>query len=99
MHDIERMTFDERKYAKAYDHWSEHKAFGAPEKSMGKSGGLVAFILRTFLTVIVTYLSELVNEGMWADLSLPVSVVYVVTLIGLLLGLVVNAAIYKFIVF
>ncbi|MDQ0816748.1 hypothetical protein QF033_001326 [Bacillus pumilus] len=51
------------------------------------------------LTVIVTYLSELVNEGMWADLSLPVSVVYVVTLIGLILGLVINAAIYKFIVF
>ncbi|CAL8899390.1 hypothetical protein BPJM79_20399 [Bacillus pumilus] len=47
MHDIERVTFDERKYAKAYDHWSEHKTFRAPEKSMGKSGGLVAFILCT----------------------------------------------------
>lgn len=33
------------------------------------------------LTVVVTYLSELVNKGMWADLSLPVPVVYVVTLI------------------
>ncbi|AVM23625.1 YIP1 family protein [Bacillus pumilus] len=51
------------------------------------------------LTVIVTYLSELVNEGMWADLSLPVPVVYVVSLIGLILGLLINAAIYKFIVF
>jgi len=51
------------------------------------------------LTVVVTYLSELVNKGMWADLSLPVPVVYVVTLIGLVFGIVINAAIYKFIVF
>lgn len=51
------------------------------------------------LTVIVTYLSKLVNEGMWADLSMPIPFVYVVTLIGLLLGIVINAAIYKFIVF
>ncbi|GLF90340.1 hypothetical protein Saga11_15990 [Bacillus safensis] len=51
------------------------------------------------LTVVLTYLSELVNEGMWADLSLPIPVVYVVTLIGLLLGIVINTAIYKFIVF
>ncbi|WP_231120635.1 hypothetical protein [Bacillus safensis] len=46
------------------------------------------------LTVVVTYLSELVNKGMWADLSLPVPVVYVVTLIGLVFGIVINAAIY-----
>ena len=45
------------------------------------------------LTVIVTYLSELVNEGMWTDLGLPVPVVYVVSLIGLILGLLINAAI------
>jgi len=51
------------------------------------------------LTVVLTYLSELVNEGMWADLSLPIPVVYVVTLIGLVLGIVINTAIYKFIVF
>ncbi|TQR26092.1 YIP1 family protein [Bacillus safensis] len=51
------------------------------------------------LTVVVTYLTELVNKGMWADLSLPVPVVYVVTLIGLVFGIVINAAIYKFIVF
>lgn len=51
------------------------------------------------LTVVVTYLSELVNKGMWADLSLPVPVVYVVTLIGLVFGIVINAAIYKLVVF
>ena len=51
------------------------------------------------LTVVVTYLSQLVNAGMWADLSLPIPVVYVVTLIGLILGIVINAAIYRFIVF
>ncbi|WP_458110294.1 YIP1 family protein [Bacillus zhangzhouensis] len=51
------------------------------------------------LTVIITYLSELVNAGMWADLSLPIPVVYVVTLIGLILGIVINAAICRFIVF
>ncbi|MGX9291326.1 YIP1 family protein [Bacillus sp. A015] len=51
------------------------------------------------LTVIITYLSELVNAGMWADLSLPIPAVYVVTLIGLILGIVINAAIYRFIVF
>ncbi|MEH7653262.1 YIP1 family protein [Bacillus safensis] len=57
----------------------------------------LSFVL--ILTVVVTYLSELVNKGMWADLSLPVPVVYVVTLIGLVLGIVINAAIYMFIVF
>ncbi|MBD3859534.1 YIP1 family protein [Bacillus sp. 28A-2] len=51
------------------------------------------------LTVIVTYLSELVNAGLWAELSVPLPVVYVTTLIGLILGIVINAAIYKFIVF
>ncbi len=45
MRGIERMTFDERKCAKAYDHWSEYKTFRAPEKSMGESGGLMAFNL------------------------------------------------------
>lgn len=57
----------------------------------------LSFVL--ILTVVITYLSELVNKGMWADLSLPVPVVYVVTLIGLVLGIVINAAIYMFIVF
>lgn len=57
----------------------------------------LSFVL--ILTVVVTYLSELVNKGMWADLTLPVPVVYVVTLIGLVLGIVINAAIYMFIVF
>ncbi|MFB8734354.1 hypothetical protein ACEQPO_11565 [Bacillus sp. SL00103] len=88
------MTFDERKCAKAYDHWSEYKTFRAPERVWENPVVWWPLTCVLLLTVIVTYLSELVNEGMWADLSLPVSVVYVVTLIGLLLGLVVNAAIY-----
>ncbi|PCK21778.1 YIP1 family protein [Bacillus pumilus] len=51
------------------------------------------------LTVIVTYLSGLVNAEMWTELSLPLPGVYVVTLMGLILGIVINAAIYKLIVF
>ncbi|MER3112859.1 YIP1 family protein [Bacillus altitudinis] len=51
------------------------------------------------LTVVVTYLSQLVNEGLWADLILPIPFVYVITLIGLVIGIVINAAAYKLIVF
>ncbi|AKU32107.1 YIP1 family protein [Bacillus altitudinis MN12] len=51
------------------------------------------------LTVVVTYLSQLVNEGLWADLILPIPFVYVITLIGLVIGIVINTAVYKFIVF
>ncbi|WMT27984.1 hypothetical protein RE735_12690 [Bacillus aerius] len=36
---------------------------------------------------------------MWADLILSIPFVYVITLIGLVIGIVINAAVYKLIVF
>ncbi|WP_353855933.1 YIP1 family protein [Bacillus sp. Bos-x628] len=50
------------------------------------------------LSVFSTYLSEIVNEGMWADLGVFTPFVYVIVLMGLLLGIVINAGIYKLIV-